>query len=55
MRGAERRAFGIHYQNRVARCSLAAIDDVAGENPRMAGRNPIGSFSIDTNGSQTPV
>ena len=55
MRGADCRALGIDYQNRFASSSLAAIDNIAGENPRMSGYNPIGSFSIDANGMQTPV
>jgi hypothetical protein len=45
----------IHYQDCVASSRLAAIDNVAGKNPRMAGRNSIGSFSINADGVQTPV
>jgi len=39
----------------MARCCLAAVDNVTGEDPGVAGCNTIGSFSIDTNGGQTLV
>lgn len=55
MSGAERRAFRIHHQNRIARYRLAAVDHVTGEDPRVAGSNTIGSFSIDANSSQPSV
>jgi hypothetical protein len=55
MRRADRPAFVIHYQDYVTSPRLAAIDDVAGKDPRMAGCHSIGSFSINADGVQTPV
>ena len=52
MSRAQRSAFGIHYQNCFASRGLAAIYDIAGEDPRMARSNTIGCFSINTDSLQ---
>jgi hypothetical protein len=52
---AERRAFVIHYQDSVASNRLAAIDNVAGKDPRVAGSYSIGSFAINADSMQIPV
>ena len=55
MGGAKRSAFWVDYQNRVACNGIAAIDNITSKDPRVAGTNSIGSFSIDADGMQTLV
>jgi hypothetical protein len=55
VRRTDRRTFVIHYQDCVASSRLAAIDNVAGKDPRVAGSYSIGSFAINADGVQTPV
>jgi len=43
----ERLAARIDHQHRVAGCGLAAIENIARENPRMAGSHSPGPFPAD--------
>jgi hypothetical protein len=52
VRRSEHLPFGVDYSNRIARLGLAAIDDVASENPGMAGGEAVGAFPIDANNFQ---
>jgi hypothetical protein len=48
MRRSERLAVRIDHQDRVARRCLAAIQNIACENPGMAGGDTTGRFPADT-------
>ena len=45
---AEKLALGIQHPNGVARCCLAAVDNIARKNPGMAGSDPPGRFPADS-------
>jgi hypothetical protein len=49
MGGAERMAAGVGDLDRFTGLSAAAIDNVAGKDPRVAARDPIGSLAVDAN------
>ena len=52
MRGPQGRPAGIHHHDGFATASLAPIQDVAGEDPGVAGRDAIGPFPVNPNSVQ---
>ena len=48
----EKLASRIEHLDGVARRGIGPIDNIAGENPRMAARGPVGCFTVYTYGSQ---
>ena len=52
MRDAQGFALRVDHRHCVARLRPAAIENVAGENPRMAGSDAAGAFAMDADGGQ---
>ena len=52
MRGSERASVAFGYHDRIARLRLAAIDDVACEDPRVSAFNAAGGFAVYGDGVQ---
>jgi len=54
MCGAQGLSAGVAHQYYIARFRRAPIQDIAGENPGMAGRDPVRALTIDANSNQLP-